>query len=126
MTPIIPDTLEGALILSVIDFFLSFVVISFIGVVLAGFPLLNRIGALFTKRRARPAAKDEVTPAAQPAEATTDIPSDHIAAIAAAVAAVMDASRIVRIEPAHPDSRWLSEGRHAQHFSHAPKQPSGR
>lgn len=41
--PLIPDTLEGALILSLIDFFLSFVVISFIGVILAGFPWLNRI-----------------------------------------------------------------------------------
>lgn len=42
MTAIIPDTLEGALILSVIDFFLSFVIISGIGVVVAFLPLLNR------------------------------------------------------------------------------------
>lgn len=39
----IPDTLEGALILSVIDFFLSFVIIAGIGLVLAAFPYLNRI-----------------------------------------------------------------------------------
>jgi hypothetical protein len=42
----IPDTLEGALILSLIDFVLSFVVIAGIGVVLSLFPLLNRLGRL--------------------------------------------------------------------------------
>ncbi|MCR6631694.1 MAG: hypothetical protein NVV74_17530 [Magnetospirillum sp.] len=40
----IPDTLQGAVILSLIDFILSIVVISGIGVVLALFPLLNRLG----------------------------------------------------------------------------------
>lgn len=38
----IPDTLQGALTLSLIDFFLSFVIISGIGVLLALFPLVNR------------------------------------------------------------------------------------
>ncbi len=40
----LPDSFTGAMILSVIDFFLSFVFISFIGVVLHFFPLLNRLG----------------------------------------------------------------------------------
>ena len=40
----IPDTLEGALLLSAIDFVLSFVFISFIGVILHFFPLLNKLG----------------------------------------------------------------------------------
>ena len=39
-----PDTVYGAVLLSVIDFFLSFVMIAGIGVVLALFPLLNRLG----------------------------------------------------------------------------------
>jgi hypothetical protein len=39
-----PDTLYGALLLSLIDFFLSIVMISAIGVVLGLFPLLNRLG----------------------------------------------------------------------------------
>ena len=39
-----PDSLEGAVMLSVVDFLLSFVVIAGIGVVLALFPLLNRLG----------------------------------------------------------------------------------
>lgn len=42
----IPDTLDGALILSLIDFVLSFVVIAGIGAVLSLFPLLNRLGRL--------------------------------------------------------------------------------
>ena len=39
----LPDTLQGAIILSVIDFFLSFVIIAGIGVVLALLPLINRL-----------------------------------------------------------------------------------
>jgi hypothetical protein len=40
----IPDTIQGAIILSVIDFFLSFVIIGGIGIVLALFPNLNQLG----------------------------------------------------------------------------------
>jgi hypothetical protein len=39
-----PDSLYGAFMLSFIDFFMSMVMISGIGVVLALFPLLNRLG----------------------------------------------------------------------------------
>jgi len=39
-----PDTVAGALLLSFIDFFLSIAMISAIGVALALFPLLNRLG----------------------------------------------------------------------------------
>jgi hypothetical protein len=42
----IPDTLNGAIILSIIDFFLSFFIIGGSGVVMAGFPHLNRVGAV--------------------------------------------------------------------------------
>lgn len=47
----IPDTLEGALLLSAIDFVLSFVFISFIGVILHFFPLLNKLGEVKGKER---------------------------------------------------------------------------
>jgi hypothetical protein len=40
----IPDTVEGATVLSLIDFILSFVFIGGIGVVLYLFPHLNRLG----------------------------------------------------------------------------------
>lgn len=42
----IPDTVNGALILSAIDFFLSFIIIGGIGFVLAAFPYLNRLGEI--------------------------------------------------------------------------------
>ena len=40
---LVPDTLAGAVLLSLIDFFLSFVVITGIGFVLAAFPHLNSL-----------------------------------------------------------------------------------
>jgi hypothetical protein len=39
-----PDSVYGAVMLSLVDFFLSMLMISSIGVVLALFPLLNRLG----------------------------------------------------------------------------------
>jgi hypothetical protein len=39
---IIPDTVEGAALLSIIDFILSFGIISGIGVILALLPIVNR------------------------------------------------------------------------------------
>ena len=46
----IPDTVYGAVLLSIIDFFLSFVVIAGIGIILALFPYLNRLGAVDEKK----------------------------------------------------------------------------
>lgn len=43
---IVPDSLYGACLLSLIDFFLSIVMITGIGFVLAAFPLMNRLGKL--------------------------------------------------------------------------------
>lgn len=48
MTPI-PDTLHGAFLISIIDFVLSFVIISGIGVVLAILPVVNRYWAIDDK-----------------------------------------------------------------------------
>jgi len=44
-----PDSLYGAFMLSFIDFLMSLVMISGIGVVLALFPLLNRLGKIDEK-----------------------------------------------------------------------------
>jgi hypothetical protein len=43
---IVPDSLYGAIVLSFVDFFLSIVMITGIGFVLAAFPLLNKLGKL--------------------------------------------------------------------------------
>jgi hypothetical protein len=41
---IVPDTLEGAIVLSVVDFFLSIVIIWGISLVLYTFPHFNKLG----------------------------------------------------------------------------------
>lgn len=41
-----PDTLEGAILLSVIDFFLSIAIIWGISLVLHSFPYINKLGEL--------------------------------------------------------------------------------
>lgn len=46
----IPDSVYGAILLSIIDFFLSFVMITGIGIVLALFPYLNRLGEVDEKK----------------------------------------------------------------------------
>jgi len=113
MQAMIPDTVQGALILSAIDFFLSFVIISGIGVVLSLFPLLNRV------------SKTRVTPMPEHAhkEAVDVETAEHVAVIAAAVYATMaGAYRIVSIEPARRHGDWVAEGRAVHHMSHTPPQ----
>lgn len=121
MTSIVPDTLQGALIVSVIDFFLSFLIISGIGVILSFFPLLNRI-ADFLKKPAAAAAAPVVPAAAADARVDREA-SDDIAAIAAAVFVAMDGAphRIIHIEPSRRGGAWAVEGRFAQHSSHTPR-----
>jgi hypothetical protein len=46
MGMIVPDSIYGAVILSIIDFLLSILMITGIGVVLYLFPLLNKLGKL--------------------------------------------------------------------------------
>lgn len=48
---LLPDTLGGALLLSGIDFVLSFVFISFIGVILYFFPKLNHLGEIEERKQ---------------------------------------------------------------------------
>ena len=126
MTALVPDTLQGALIVSAIDFFLSFIIISGIGVVLSCFPLLNRV-ALSLKASPKAKHGKKVTHAAQshaqvaPVEKMADAETlDNIAAIAAAVFVVMDGAphRIINIQPSPRGATWVAEGRIAQHGSH--------
>jgi hypothetical protein len=111
MTPtvgLIPDSVYGAVLLSLIDFFLSFVVIAFIGFVLALFPHLNRSKALQT------------TPVAVSVMPARDENAEHAAVIAAAIYATLGVRRIVHIGEAQPSPSWASEYRMRVHTSHAP------
>jgi hypothetical protein len=124
MTAIVPDTFQGALIVSVIDFFLSFLIISGIGVVLSLFPLFNKAAAFFEARTsAAPVPDNKPAPGAKAkTDADADAPDD-IAAIAAAVFAVMDGTphRIINIKPSSSRSAWVAEGRISHHSSHTPR-----
>jgi hypothetical protein len=94
---IIPDTLEGALILSVIDFFLSFVIIAGIGVVLSFFPLLNRFG---TKSK-----EGEYDPEPTGAVLSSEIDTHHLVAISAVIHEVIGPHRIVSVESRNTQCR---------------------
>jgi hypothetical protein len=104
---LIPDSVYGAILLSVIDFFLSFVVIAFIGFVLALFPHLNRTEAL------------QPTPVAVSIRPARDENAEHAAVIAAAVYTTLGARHVVHIgEPPAPG--WALEYRMRVQTSHAP------
>jgi len=120
MAAIVPDTLQGALIVSVIDFFLSFLIISGIGVVLSFFPLLNRVAKFINTPKPVADTKAKTVPVAVKA-VETNAPDD-VAAIAAAVFVAMDGAphRILNIAPSQRRAAWVVEGRIAQHGSHTP------
>ena len=61
------------------------------------------------------------TPVARPAAMASGVPQEHLAVIAAAVAAMMGAHRIVRIETPDRGFGWTSEARSSHHTSHAPR-----
>ena len=111
MTPqvvLIPDSVYGAILLSVIDFLLSFLAISVIGFVLAFFPYLNR-----TALQAPP-----VSVSVMPAR---DESAELAAVIAAAIYTMLDERRIVHIGEARPAPGWTSEYRTLVHTSHVPR-----
>lgn len=120
-TALIPDTLQGALILSLIDFLLSFVVISFIGLLLTGFPLLNRLADWMTVRRVAPAPTVAAPTTSALSVEDQGIPEEDIAVIMAAISAMVGGEHhILHIEPAQHGVGWLAAGRQAQHQSHQP------
>jgi hypothetical protein len=120
MNILVPDTLNGAILISIIDFFLSFVVISFIGFVLAMLPLLNQLGPGIAAR-----IQHQMPPLLAP-EAVDMIEDDDAAVISGAIAAIVGAHRIVHIEPAHHGGAWLGEVRTAHHSSHHVEPRSSR
>lgn len=123
MSIVVPDTIQGALIVSVIDFFLSFVIISGIGVVLSAFPLLNRAAKLIGAKKPQAATEPKTKASAPAPKALVAGSTDEIAAIAAAVFVAMDGAphRIINIEPSRSRSAWVVGGRIAQHTSHLPR-----
>ena len=71
------------------------------------------------QRQRAPAPKPAVAGTA-PAAVEDGIPADDVAAIAAAVATVFTAHRIVHIQPLQDSHAWATEGRWQHQTSHSP------
>src|SRR5512144_601094 len=109
--PLIPASVYVAVLLRIIDFFLSFVVISFIGVVLALFPYLNRTGKAL-----------QATPVAVSVMPERDVNAEHAAVIAAAIYTMLGARRrIVGIGEGRPAAGWAFRARTRVAPSRAPR-----
>ncbi len=83
---------------------ISFLVAALIRGIVVALPLLRR----------REAAREQ--PSAEPAAA---VPPEHVAAIAAAVAAVVGPRHIIHIEDRGRAAAWTAEGRMIHQTSHA-------
>ncbi len=118
MHAIVPDTFQGAVIVSIIDFFLSFLIISGIGVVLALFPLLNRVAAFLNGHTPGHGTHGRLKDAANAKSAHED-PLLPVAVISAAVTAMLDGApnRVVSIMPVQ-GTAWVNEARMRQYGSH--------
>jgi hypothetical protein len=86
-------------------------------------------GTYFMRRDAARAAKPAAAPAPAPAAARSPqiaagVPPAHVAAIAAAVASLSGAYRVIRVSaPAHNSRAWAAQGRYEQQAKW-PSQPT--
>jgi hypothetical protein len=124
----IQDNLHGALLISAIDFILSFVIIGGIGVILSLFPLLNRLnkqsgeGLVTTPPAAAGPGLTAVSPAISPSiqsAATSGIHpglSDQQLVVLLTAAAYEVLGKPVRVDRFRPlaakDWNWAAQGRH--------------
>lgn len=76
-------------------------------------------GIVWALSRQAHESKPVTPPVAQPV--LVGIPQEHLAVISAAVAAMMSAHRIVRIEAPGRGYSWTAEARTVHHTSHAPR-----
>jgi len=125
----IQDNLHGALLISVIDFVLSFVIIGGIGLILAMFPLLNRFGKQNEEKHlGKPLAVADGSgsaaaglPAVSPATEAGAVPGIHpglndqqlVVLLSAAASEMLGGP--VRVEKFRPltakDLNWAAQGR---------------
>ena len=87
--------------------------------------VIRGIVIVLSRQAEKEAAKAPVKPAAPVVRptvmASSGVPQEHLAVIAAAVAAMMGAHRIVRIETPDRGFGWTSEARSSHHTSHLPR-----
>lgn len=123
----IQDNVQGALLISAIDFILSFVIIGGIGVILALFPLLNRLGKRGNTTSLDRSAHEKSAAAVSSPPPHPTVPSAATGSIhpgltdqqlvvlltAAACEALGEPVRIDRFRPlSAKDWSWAAQGRH--------------
>ncbi len=102
------------------DMFIIYGIVIVISMLVAA--VIRGIVVLLSRQAAHAEAKAPAKPAPVVAKpAVVGIPQEHIAAISAAVAMMMGAHRIVRIEMANRGFGWTSEARVTHHTSHLPR-----
>ncbi|MCE1226975.1 MAG: hypothetical protein LWW87_10895 [Geobacteraceae bacterium] len=114
----IQDNLHGALLISAIDFILSFVIIGGIGLILAMFPLLNKFSKQDTKKLPVAPRGKELTPADTSIVAQETLHpglSDQQLVVLLTAAAAEMLGGPVRVEKFKPltakDLNWTAQGR---------------
>jgi hypothetical protein len=114
----IQDNLHGALLISAIDFMLSFVIIGGIGLILAMFPLLNRFGKQNIVKLPVASGGNEVTPVITSTVSQETIHpglSDQQLVVLLAAAAGEMLGGQVRVDKFKPltakDLNWSAQGR---------------
>lgn len=114
----IQDNLHGALLISAIDFILSFVIIGGIGLILAMFPLLNRFSKQDTNKLPVASGGKEVPLVITPTVSSKTIHpglSDQQLVVLLAAAAAEMLGGAVRVEKFRPltakELNWAAQGR---------------
>lgn len=78
-------------------------------------------GIVWVLSRNAAEAESKAPATAAPTPAISGIPAHHLAVIAASVAMMAGAHRIVRIQIPGRSYSWIAEGRSVHHSSHAPR-----
>ena len=102
------------------DMFVIYGIVIVVSMLVAA--VIRGIVIVLSRQADKEAAKAPAKPAPvalQPIR--TGIPQEHLAVMTAAVAAMLGAHRVVRIETPERGFGWTSEARSSHHTSHAPR-----
>jgi len=102
------------------DMFVIYGIVIIISMLVA--VVIRGIVWMLSRQAAQAEAKAPAKPAVSP-PVIAGIPQEHLAVITAAVAAMMGAHRIVRIDAPGRGYSWTAEARSVHHTSHAPRAP---
>ncbi len=111
--------MEYSFATSLIDIAVIYAIVIVVSLLVA--VVIKVIVMTLSRQAERTAAALKLQPAAAADAAVTGLPAHHVQAIAAAVAAMTGAHRVVRIEPKGPSYGWTATARTLHHGSHQPR-----